>query len=250
MRDEAVWRTGRTDGSSSSNTSSSMMMRSMKTGKTAMTSSSTRGRRKQQTQSAERVVLRQDRRSILTVDVPLEPSIDTVDDDALHKALLSEYTCRYLEKIGAKPTRANIELVRRHLPLTKDCLKVQLKTRGAIKDEVSIVIPPVAYDVKPPELSLAPSLKKVLLTSSLARVTAGTPSEPGASSGKGGSSSDIDPLFEEEDPLTMIDNSTKEVGSQSHGIRHHTIALPCQTSRCRRMTCIIAHDITGLGPSP
>ena len=175
----------------------------------------------------------------MTVDVPLEPSIDTVDDDALHKALLSEYTCRYLEKIGAKPTRANIELVRRHLPLTKDCLKVQLKTRGAIKDEVSIVIPPVAYDVKPPELSLAPSLKKVLLTSSLARVTAGTPSESGASSGKGGSSGDIDPLFEE-DPLTMIDNSTKEVLPISWCQMHMTLLLS-RTSCSRRMTRIIAH---------
>ena len=153
--------------------------------------------------------------AILTI--PLEPSIDTVDDDALHKVLQSEYTCRYLEKIGAKPTRANMELVRKNLPLTKDCLKIQLKTRGSIKDEVSIVVPPVAYDVKAPELSLAPTLKKVLLTSNLARIsnegTDDTSVEDLRTNSRGegsGKSAVMDELYEE-DPTTMIENSTKEV---------------------------------------
>ena len=153
--------------------------------------------------------------AILTI--PLEPSIDTVDDDALHKVLQSEYTCRYLEKIGAKPTRANMELVRKNLPLTKDCLKIQLKTRGSIKDEVSIVVPPVAYDVKAPELSLAPTLKKVLLTSNLARIsnegTDDTSQEDLRTNSRGegsGKSAVMDELYEE-DPTTMIENSTKEV---------------------------------------
>ena len=147
--------------------------------------------------------------------IPLEPSLDTVDDDALHKVLQSEYTCRYLEKIGAKPTRANMELVRRNLPLTKDCLKIQLKTRGSIKDEVSIVLPPVAYDVKPPELSLAPTLKKVLLTSNLARIADddaddGRLLEDSRAASSRGEPAVMDELGYEEG-ATLIENSTKEV---------------------------------------
>lgn len=39
----------------------------------------------------------------------------------------SEYTAKYLENLGASPSQAAQDLVRKALPLTADCLQTKLK---------------------------------------------------------------------------------------------------------------------------
>lgn len=42
----------------------------------------------------------------------------------------SEYTAKYLESLGASPSQAAQDLVRKALPLTADCLQTKLKVRN------------------------------------------------------------------------------------------------------------------------
>ena len=42
----------------------------------------------------------------------------------------SEYTAKYLESLGACPSQAAQDLVRKVLPLTADCLQTKLKVRS------------------------------------------------------------------------------------------------------------------------
>ena len=46
---------------------------------------------------------------------------------ALLQVLEAEYAAKYLEQLGANPSQAAQDIVRKALPLTADCLQVKLK---------------------------------------------------------------------------------------------------------------------------
>lgn len=81
-----------------------------------------------------------------TFTLPLHPArmheaVAAADSGTLHEVVGSEYVTKYLERIGAKPTRANAELVRKHLPLSDDNVKASFKARGALSDELTVTLP-------------------------------------------------------------------------------------------------------------
>eukprot|EP00959_Pyramimonas_sp_CCMP1952_P045060 941125-Pyramimonas_sp.AAC.1 len=54
-----------------------------------------------------------------------------------------EYATRLLESMGATPTKANLEMVRKYVPINKECLKVSARKTGHSKDQVEIVAPTI-----------------------------------------------------------------------------------------------------------
>eukprot|EP00873_Tetraselmis_striata_P017166 jgi/Tetstr1/437430/TSEL_026111.t1 len=77
--------------------------------------------------------------------LPLKPGTkpDEVDGTKLHKAVESEYITKYLERIGAAPTKANMEYVRKQAPLARENVKAKLKVKGHFQDEVALTAPEV-----------------------------------------------------------------------------------------------------------
>lgn len=59
----------------------------------------------------------------------------------------NEYFTKYLERIGAAPTKANIDYVRRHAPLSKENVKAKLKVKGNMTDEVALIAPEPQVDL-------------------------------------------------------------------------------------------------------
>eukprot|EP00239_Pterosperma_sp_CCMP1384_P011449 CAMPEP_0197860688 /NCGR_PEP_ID=MMETSP1438-20131217/36216_1 /TAXON_ID=1461541 /ORGANISM="Pterosperma sp., Strain CCMP1384" /LENGTH=146 /DNA_ID=CAMNT_0043477635 /DNA_START=337 /DNA_END=773 /DNA_ORIENTATION=+ len=85
-----------------------------------------------------------------TFTIPLKPHInaDVVNTKNFHKVLSNEYSARVLESIGANPSKANIDMVRKFMPLSEANVKVSCKKKGALKDEVLITRPSVQMEVK------------------------------------------------------------------------------------------------------
>ena len=83
-----------------------------------------------------------------TFELPLKPRDKPVDmPEEYTKTLRNEYQARYLESIGATPTRANMALVRKHLPLEKCHFTAAWKSRGWMTDTLYISLePPVTAD--------------------------------------------------------------------------------------------------------
>ncbi|KAK3265359.1 hypothetical protein CYMTET_25951 [Cymbomonas tetramitiformis] len=84
------------------------------------------------------------------ISIPLKNQVDAelVDEKSVHKAFANEYSTKLLESIGATPTKANMELVRKMIPLSETCVKVSCKTRGALVDQIDLTVPSINYEVK------------------------------------------------------------------------------------------------------
>ena len=62
----------------------------------------------------------------------------------------NEYITKYLERIGAAPTKTNMDYVRKHAPLAKENVKAKLKVKGNMTDEVAMEAPDMVVDVHVP----------------------------------------------------------------------------------------------------
>ncbi|KAL0041529.1 hypothetical protein WJX79_006465 [Trebouxia sp. C0005] len=80
---------------------------------------------------------------------PLTDRATNLEESSLLKVIEPEYAAKYLEYLGANPTQAAQDLVRKALPLTADCLQTKLKASGHRHNEVLVVPPPLQYDVLP-----------------------------------------------------------------------------------------------------
>jgi hypothetical protein len=52
---------------------------------------------------------------------------DTKSLKLLPQLLSNEYSTRYLEKIGVRPTKTTIEMVNKNVPLSESCIKTTLR---------------------------------------------------------------------------------------------------------------------------
>mmetsp|Transcript_44995 Transcript_44995/g.75068 ORF Transcript_44995/g.75068 Transcript_44995/m.75068 type:complete len:639 (+) Transcript_44995:337-2253(+) len=86
----------------------------------------------------------------LSITIPLRSFVspELVGADKLSKAIHKEYATRLLESLGATPTKANLEMVRKYVPISKECLKVSARTTGHSKDQVEVAPPVIKYDYK------------------------------------------------------------------------------------------------------
>ncbi|KAL0049991.1 hypothetical protein WJX82_002221 [Trebouxia sp. C0006] len=80
---------------------------------------------------------------------PLTDRATNLEESSLLKVVEPEYAAKYLEYLGANPTQAAQDLVRKALPLTAECLQTKLKASGHRHNEVLVVPPPLQYDVLP-----------------------------------------------------------------------------------------------------
>eukprot|EP00741_Cyanophora_paradoxa_P024663 tig00022099_g23812.t1 len=74
--------------------------------------------------------------------IPLRPQEKPVDinynNPEVLKVIQTEYVTRFLDSLGASASRANIELVRRHIPIEEAKKTAAYKSRGAITDSLYI----------------------------------------------------------------------------------------------------------------
>ena len=80
--------------------------------------------------------------------IPLRPRDRPVDlPDNYQRTLRNELQVKYLEHIGASPTRANLAMVRKHIQLEKCNFTTAWKSRGWVSDQlyVSLDPPPAAH---------------------------------------------------------------------------------------------------------
>ena len=76
-----------------------------------------------------------------SIEIPLRPSEKPVDlPEQYQKMLRNELDARYLESIGAAPSKANIAMVRKHLPADKCKIETAWKSRGWVSDTLFIRI--------------------------------------------------------------------------------------------------------------
>ncbi|DBA85160.1 TPA: hypothetical protein ACH3X2_005876 [Trebouxia sp. C0005] len=80
---------------------------------------------------------------------PKSANSPRTEESVMHDVIEPEYAAKYLEYLGANPTQAAQDLVRKALPLTADCLQTKLKASGHRHNEVLVVPPPLQYDVLP-----------------------------------------------------------------------------------------------------
>eukprot|EP00877_Chromochloris_zofingiensis_P008985 jgi/Chrzof1/433/Cz01g15210.t1 len=74
----------------------------------------------------------------VVVKLPLKPDCDVNDIAGAEQALSSEYVSRYVEQIGARPTKAIAHIVKANVPLVTACIKATTRSQGALKDELQI----------------------------------------------------------------------------------------------------------------
>jgi len=86
--------------------------------------------------------------------IPLKPlvSAELADASLLSKVVESEYNTRLLESMGAAPTKANLEMIKKYVPIDKSCLKVSARKKGHMMDEVDVCPPTLKYDYKVPHM--------------------------------------------------------------------------------------------------
>ena len=75
--------------------------------------------------------------------IPLKPTNDPPKEDEVRRLLLNpkfrlvdEFAVRYLESIGAAPTPANIQMVKKEIPVKRFKLKAAYKSRGGLEDMI------------------------------------------------------------------------------------------------------------------
>ncbi|GAX77458.1 hypothetical protein CEUSTIGMA_g4902.t1 [Chlamydomonas eustigma] len=105
--------------------------------------------------------------------VPLPHSNDTVfklevrvnQDTKILKLppqlLSNEYSTRYLEKIGVKPTKSTMEMVNKNIALTESCIKTTLRSKGHIQDQVLLTVPAVQHSIRIPTVISALSVAQL-----------------------------------------------------------------------------------------
>ena len=73
------------------------------------------------------------------IQIQLKPREKPVDlDEKDRRSLMNEMQVRYLEQIGAAPTRANLAMVRRNVPPEKVTFTTAWKSRGWVSDTLYI----------------------------------------------------------------------------------------------------------------
>ena len=80
---------------------------------------------------------------MVAFSLPLRPVERPVElPEEYRKTLRNEYQVRYLESIGAAPSRANMALVRKHLPIENCKFTTAWKSRGWTQDTLYISVDP------------------------------------------------------------------------------------------------------------
>ncbi|MEW5300374.1 MAG: hypothetical protein WDW36_003310 [Sanguina aurantia] len=62
--------------------------------------------------------------------------------------LENECGTRYLEALGVRPCKATLDMVSKNMPLTEACVKVTLRSKGHVVDELRLSMPPICHLVK------------------------------------------------------------------------------------------------------
>jgi len=80
---------------------------------------------------------------MVAFSLPLRPVERPVElPEEYRKTLRNEYQVRYLESIGAAPSRANMALMRKHLPIENAKFTTAWKSRGWTQDTLYISVDP------------------------------------------------------------------------------------------------------------
>ena len=80
---------------------------------------------------------------MVAFSLPLRPVERPVElPEEYRKTLRNEYQVRYLESIGAAPSRANMALMRKHLPIENCKFTTAWKSRGWTQDTLYISVDP------------------------------------------------------------------------------------------------------------
>ena len=80
-------------------------------------------------------------RAVTSIAIPLKPCEKPVDlPEDYQAALRNELDVRYLESLGAAPSKANIALMRKHLPADKCTFTTAWKSRGWVSDTLFITL--------------------------------------------------------------------------------------------------------------